>query len=160
MQAAEHAVKDAPPVEADVAQIDRLRALHQQLRTELARVIIGQDGVIEQLLICIFSRGHALLMGVPGLAKTLLIHSLSDLLALKFNRIQFTPDLMPSDITGTDILQESETPGRRAFEFVKGPLFANIVLAFCWNRSRVPPSPPMLLAWTPKAPEPSVWMVS
>ncbi len=135
MQAAEHAVKDTPPVEADVAQIDRLRALHQQLRTELARVIIGQDGVIEQLLICIFSRGHALLMGVPGLAKTLLIHSLSDLLALKFNRIQFTPDLMPSDITGTDILQESETPGRRAFEFVKGPLFANIVLADEINRT-------------------------
>ena len=135
MPDAEQIVKGSEPVEADVAQIERLRELHQQLRTELARVIIGQDGVIEQLLICIFSRGHALLMGVPGLAKTLLIHSLSDLLALKFNRIQFTPDLMPSDITGTDILQESETPGRRAFEFVKGPLFANIVLADEINRT-------------------------
>ena len=135
MQDAEQVVKGSEPVEADVAQIDRLRELHQQLRTELARVIIGQDGVIEQLLICVFSRGHALLMGVPGLAKTLLIHSLSDLLALKFNRIQFTPDLMPSDITGTDILQESETPGRRAFEFVKGPLFATIVLADEINRT-------------------------
>ncbi len=135
MQDAEQVVKDPQPVEADVAQIDRLRALHQQLRQELARVIIGQDTVIEQLLICIFSRGHALLMGVPGLAKTLLIHSLSDLLALKFNRIQFTPDLMPSDITGTDILQESAQPGRRAFEFVKGPLFANIVLADEINRT-------------------------
>jgi MoxR-like ATPase len=135
MQDVEQVVKGSEPVEADVAQIDRLRVLHQQLRTELARVIIGQDGVIEQLLICVFSRGHALLMGVPGLAKTLLIHSLSDLLALKFNRIQFTPDLMPSDITGTDILQESETPGRRAFEFVKGPLFANIVLADEINRT-------------------------
>ena len=135
MQDAEQVVKGSQPVEADVAQIDRLRALHQQLRTELARVIIGQDLVIEQLLISIFSRGHALLMGVPGLAKTLLIHSLSELLALKFSRIQFTPDLMPSDITGTDILQESETPGRRAFEFVKGPLFANIVLADEINRT-------------------------
>jgi MoxR-like ATPase len=135
MQDAEQVVKEPQPVEADVAQIDRLRALHQQLRTELARVIIGQDKVIEELLICIFSRGHALLMGVPGLAKTLLIHSLSDLLALKFSRIQFTPDLMPSDITGTDILQESETPGRRAFEFAKGPLFANIVLADEINRT-------------------------
>jgi len=135
MQDAEQVVKDPQPVEADVAQIDRLRSLHQQLRTELARVIIGQDTVIEQLLICIFSRGHALLMGVPGLAKTLLIHSLSDLLALKFNRIQFTPDLMPSDITGTDILQESAQPGRRAFEFVKGPIFANIVLADEINRT-------------------------
>jgi MoxR-like ATPase len=135
MQDAEQVVKDPQPVEADVAQIDRLRSLHQQLRTELARVIIGQDTVIEQLLICIFSRGHALLMGVPGLAKTLLIHSLADLLALKFNRIQFTPDLMPSDITGTDILQESAQPGRRAFEFVKGPIFANIVLADEINRT-------------------------
>jgi len=135
MQNAEEVVQGPGPVEADVAQIERLRALHQQLHTELARVIIGQDTVIEQLLICIFSRGHALLMGVPGLAKTLLIHSLSDLLALKFNRIQFTPDLMPSDITGTDILQESAQPGRRAFEFVKGPLFANIVLADEINRT-------------------------
>ncbi len=123
------------PKEEDVAAIDSLRAIYDQIRAELAKVIIGQDGVIEQLLICIFSRGHALLMGVPGLAKTLLIHSLGDLMSLSFNRIQFTPDLMPSDITGTDILQETAQPGRRAFEFVKGPLFANIVLADEINRT-------------------------
>ncbi|MCX6997215.1 MAG: MoxR family ATPase [Kiritimatiellaeota bacterium] len=125
----------AAPSEGDVVAIDRLQALHKQLRGELARVIIGQDVVIEKLLLCIFSRGHALLMGVPGLAKTMLVHALSDLLALKFSRIQFTPDLMPSDITGTDILQESERPGHRLFEFVKGPIFANIVLADEINRT-------------------------
>ena len=121
--------------EEDVAAIDRLRSLYGDVRRELARVIIGQDNVIRELLICIFARGHALLMGVPGLAKTLLIHSLSDLMHLKFSRIQFTPDLMPSDITGTDILQETDTPGRRAFEFVKGPLFADAVLADEINRT-------------------------
>jgi MoxR-like ATPase len=121
--------------EEDVAAIDRLRSLFGEIRQELARVIIGQDEVVEKLLICIFARGHALLMGVPGLAKTLLIHSLSDTMSLSFNRIQFTPDLMPSDITGTDILQETSQPGRRAFEFVKGPIFANIVLADEINRT-------------------------
>jgi len=121
--------------EADVAAIDRLRALYDDIRTELAKVIIGQDDVIEKLLICIFARGHALLMGVPGLAKTLLIHSLSETMSLSFSRIQFTPDLMPSDIIGTDILQETSQPGRRAFEFVKGPVFANIVLADEINRT-------------------------
>ena len=124
-----------PPPDEDVAAIDRLRAQYEQLRSELGRVIIGQDEVIRNLLICIFARGHALLMGVPGLAKTMLIHSLSDLMHLKFSRIQFTPDLMPSDITGTDILQETDVPGRRAFEFVKGPIFANIVLADEINRT-------------------------
>jgi MoxR-like ATPase len=123
------------PDDADVAAIDGLRDLYGRLRTELAKVIIGQDDVIMKLLICIFAKGHALLMGVPGLAKTLLIHSLSDLMALKFSRIQFTPDLMPSDITGTDILQETDQPGHRAFEFVKGPVFANVVLADEINRT-------------------------
>ena len=123
------------PDDADVAAIDGLRDLYAQLRTELAKVIIGQDDVIKKLLICIFAKGHALLMGVPGLAKTLLIHSLSDLVSLKFSRIQFTPDLMPSDITGTDILQETDQPGHRAFEFVKGPIFANVVLADEINRT-------------------------
>jgi len=123
------------PKEEDVAAIDALRAIYERLRLELAKVIIGQDEVIEKLLICIFARGHALLMGVPGLAKTLLIHSLSDLMSLSFSRIQFTPDLMPSDITGTDILQETDKPGRRAFEFTKGPIFANIVLADEINRT-------------------------
>jgi MoxR-like ATPase len=121
--------------EEDVRAIDDLRAIYDTIRKELAKVIIGQDRVIEQLLICVFARGHALLMGVPGLAKTLLIHCLSDLMSLTFSRIQFTPDLMPSDITGTDILQETDKPGRRAFEFVKGPVFANIVLADEINRT-------------------------
>jgi MoxR-like ATPase len=102
---------------------------------ELGKVIIGQHQVVEKLLTCIFARGHALLMGVPGLAKTLLIQSLADVLHLSFSRIQFTPDLMPSDITGTEILQETDQPGRRQFEFVKGPIFANIVLADEINRT-------------------------
>ena len=124
-----------PASEADVIAIDQLRELYGRIRTELAKVIIGQDKVIEQLLTCVFARGHALLMGVPGLAKTLLIHSVADLMSLSFSRIQFTPDLMPSDITGTEILQETEQAGRRAFEFVKGPIFANIVLADEINRT-------------------------
>ncbi|MBU4460313.1 MAG: AAA family ATPase, partial [Verrucomicrobia bacterium] len=125
----------AAATDEDVAAIDRLRAVYDNLRGEIARVIIGQDDVIRKLLICVFARGHALLMGVPGLAKTLLVHTLSDLLHLKFSRIQFTPDLMPSDITGTEILQETDTPGRRAFEFVRGPIFANVVLADEINRT-------------------------
>ncbi|MBI3874647.1 MAG: AAA family ATPase, partial [Verrucomicrobia bacterium] len=125
----------APVSDRDVAAIDELRVIYEQLRAEVARVIIGQDQVIEQLLMCILSRGHALLMGVPGLAKTTMVHSLADVMSLDFNRIQFTPDLMPSDITGTDILQETDQPGRRAFVFVKGPLFANIVLADEINRT-------------------------
>jgi MoxR-like ATPase len=121
--------------EADVLAIDQLRELFGKIRAELSKVIIGQDVVIEQLLTCVFGRGHALLMGVPGLAKTLLIHSLADLMSMSFSRIQFTPDLMPSDITGTEILQETEQAGRRQFEFVKGPIFANIVLADEINRT-------------------------
>jgi MoxR-like ATPase len=124
-----------PATEADVLAIDQLRDLAVRIRAELGKVIIGQHHVVEKLLTCIFARGHALLMGVPGLAKTLLIHSLADVLHLSFNRIQFTPDLMPSDITGTEILQETDTPGRRQFEFVKGPIFANIVLADEINRT-------------------------
>jgi MoxR-like ATPase len=129
------AATPSPATEQDVAAIDELRGIHQKIRSELARVIIGQDAVIEELLICIFARGHALLMGVPGLAKTLLIRSLANVMTLQFNRIQFTPDLMPSDITGTEILQESSQPGRRNFEFVKGPIFANIILADEINRT-------------------------
>ena len=119
----------------DVAAIDELRASYRNVRAELAKVIIGQDTVIEELLICILARGHGLLMGVPGLAKTTIFNALSQVMSLDFNRIQFTPDLMPSDITGTDILQETDQPGRRAFVFVKGPLFANIVLADEINRT-------------------------
>ena len=117
----------------DVAKIDRLGAVYQELKDELGKIIVGQDDVIERLAICLFARGHALLMGVPGLAKTLLISSLSETMSLDFSRIQFTPDLMPMDITGTDILQDGA--GKREFEFIKGPVFANIVLADEINRA-------------------------
>jgi len=122
------------PSDSDVVVIDELRSTYDRMRAEIAKVIIGQDEVVERLLICILSRGHALLMGVPGLAKTLMVNSLSKVMSLDFNRIQFTPDLMPSDITGTDILQET-AEGRREFEFVKGPIFANIILADEINRT-------------------------
>jgi len=118
----------------DVAAIDELRDIWQRLRTELAKVIVGQDEVVEQLAISLFARGHSLLMGVPGLAKTLLVSRLAETMSLSFSRIQFTPDLMPMDITGTDILQETPE-GRREFEFVRGPVFANIVLADEINRA-------------------------
>ena len=118
----------------DVRQIDELKAAHSRLRAELARVIVGQTDVIDRLVICLFARGHGLLMGVPGLAKTLLVSKLAETLSLKFKRIQFTPDLMPMDITGTDILQET-SEGRREFQFVHGPVFANIVLADEINRA-------------------------
>ena len=118
----------------DVAAIDELRNVYDRLKGELAKIIIGQEQVIEHLAICLFSRGHALLMGVPGLAKTLLISRFAETMELQFSRIQFTPDLMPMDITGTDILQEMPG-GKREFEFVKGPLFANIILADEINRA-------------------------
>lgn len=118
----------------DVGAIDRLRALYARLRKELARVIIGQNDVIERLAICMFARGHGLLMGVPGLAKTLLVSKLAETMSLNFSRIQFTPDLMPMDITGTDILQDG-ADGRREFQFIRGPVFANIVLADEINRA-------------------------
>lgn len=118
----------------DVAAIDRLREVNQKLQAELAKVIVGQQQVIDQLAICLFAQGHGLLMGVPGLAKTLLISRLAEAMDLTFSRIQFTPDLMPMDITGTDILQEGQA-GKREFEFVKGPVFANIVLADEINRA-------------------------
>jgi MoxR-like ATPase len=120
--------------ENDVQAIDQLRNLYASLRKELARVIIGQHEVIERLSICMFARGHALLMGVPGLAKTLLVSKLAEMMSLRFSRIQFTPDLMPMDITGTDILQDA-ADGRREFQFVRGPVFANIVLADEINRA-------------------------
>lgn len=118
----------------DVAAIDELRDIFAKLKNELAKVIVGQDNVVDQLAICLFARGHSLLMGVPGLAKTLLVSRLAETMSLDFSRIQFTPDLMPMDITGTDILQET-AEGRREFEFVKGPVFANIVLADEINRA-------------------------
>lgn len=120
--------------EDDVQAIDRLRDAYHRLTKELGRVIVGQSAVIEQLAICLFARRHALLMGVPGLAKTLLVSKLAETMSLKFSRIQFTPDLMPMDITGTDILQEG-VGGRREFQFVHGPVFANIILADEINRA-------------------------
>ncbi|MEO0018270.1 MAG: hypothetical protein RLZZ522_1553, partial [Verrucomicrobiota bacterium] len=119
----------------DVAAIDELGKTYQAFRAELGKAIVGQELVIEQLAICLFARGHALLMGVPGLAKTLLVSSVAQTFDLSFNRIQFTPDLMPADITGTDIIQESGVGGKREFEFIKGPVFANIVLADEINRT-------------------------
>ncbi|MCW1924007.1 AAA family ATPase [Luteolibacter arcticus] len=119
----------------DVAAIDQLGKTYGALKAELGKAIIGQERVIEQLAICLFAKGHALLMGVPGLAKTLLVSSVAKTFDLTFNRIQFTPDLMPADITGTDIIQESGVGGRREFEFVRGPVFANIVLADEINRA-------------------------
>ncbi len=119
----------------DVAAVQRCEQAYNKLRDELAKVIVGQDEVIEQVLIAIFARGHALLEGVPGLAKTLLISTLAQTLGLKFSRIQFTPDLMPSDITGSEILEEDHSTGKRHFRFVKGPIFANVVLADEINRT-------------------------
>ena len=118
----------------DVAAIDHLGSVYRDFKKEIGKVIIGQEEVIEQLAICLFSRGHALLMGVPGLAKTLLVSSVAETMELSFNRIQFTPDLMPADITGTDIIQETAT-GQREFQFIKGPVFANLVLADEINRA-------------------------
>jgi MoxR-like ATPase len=119
----------------DVAAVDELGKKFAAFKAELGKVIIGQEDVIEQLAICLFARGHGLLMGVPGLAKTLLVSSIAETLHLGFNRIQFTPDLMPADISGTDIIQEHKETGRREFDFVKGPVFSNIVLADEINRA-------------------------
>src|SRR5438477_1610128 len=120
--------------ENDVQAIGQLRDVYAGLRKELGRVIVGQRDTIERLAICLFARGHALLMGVPGLANTLLDRKIAEAVSLKFSRIQFTPDLMPMDITGTDILQDT-AGGRREFEFVHGPVFANLVLADEINRA-------------------------
>lgn len=112
-----------------------LKQSYDALRREIAKVIVGQDRVIEQLLIALLARGHCLLVGVPGLAKTLLIRTLAQVLDLKFSRIQFTPDLMPSDITGTEIIEERPSTGTKSFKFIQGPVFANIVLADEINRT-------------------------
>jgi MoxR-like ATPase len=119
----------------DLAAVEQLSAAYQTMAAELGKVIVGQQDVVEQVLTAMFCRGHVLLVGVPGLAKTLLVQTISDVLHLTFKRIQFTPDLMPSDITGTDVLEEDHTTGRRIFRFMKGPLFANIVLADEVNRT-------------------------
>ncbi len=119
----------------DLAAVERLKDAFARLKAEMGKVIVGQQNVLEELMIAIFARGHCLLIGVPGLAKTLMIHTLADALNLTYNRIQFTPDLMPSDITGTEVIQEDKATGVRQFKFLRGPVFANIVLADEINRT-------------------------
>jgi MoxR-like ATPase len=119
----------------DIQAVHRLKEAYQQITTELSKVVIGQKQVIEELLVAMFARGHCLLVGVPGLAKTLMIRTVADSLALKFSRIQFTPDLMPSDITGTEVIQEDRSTGERVFRFVSGPIFGNVILADEINRT-------------------------
>ncbi|RKU24630.1 AAA family ATPase [Candidatus Poribacteria bacterium] len=121
--------------DTDLAAAEFLRDARERIITELKKQIIGQTEVVDQLLIALFSQGHCLLVGVPGLAKTLLISTFAQILELPYNRIQFTPDLMPSDIIGTDIIEEEMNTGKRAFRFIKGPVFANIVLADEINRT-------------------------
>ena len=138
------AVTDAPaPIEAevkpfedgDVEAIAYFKEAYTMLRHQLGKVIVGQDKVIDELLIAIFTRSHALLVGVPGLAKTLLISTLAQTMNLSFKRIQFTPDLMPSDITGTEVISQNPTSGERSFRFLHGPIFANVILADEINRT-------------------------
>jgi MoxR-like ATPase len=119
----------------DVEAVEQLSKAYRILRSEIGKVIIGQEQIIEQVMIALLSRGHCLLIGVPGLAKTLLIKTLAQALDLKFSRIQFTPDLMPSDITGTEILEENVSTGQKEFKFVRGPVFGNIILADEINRT-------------------------
>jgi len=116
-------------------EIEPVRNMYDRLREEVGHVIVGQDEVVEQLLISIFCRGHSIVVGVPGLAKTLLISTVAGSLSLKFSRIQFTPDLMPSDITGTEVIEEDKASGTRSLRFVKGPVFANVILADEINRT-------------------------
>src|SRR5262249_6336909 len=125
--------QDTLPEEAQA--VHDLAAAYQQMTQEIGKVIVGQNQVVEQLLMALFSRGHCLLVGVPGLAKTLLVSTVSKILHLSFKRIQFTPDLMPADITGTDILQDDPETGRRKFVFLPGPIFAHMVLADEINRT-------------------------
>jgi len=123
------------PTTDDVAALAQLTTAFAAVRRELGKVIVGQEQVIEQLMIAIFAQGHCLLEGVPGLAKTLMVSTLARSLKLKFSRIQFTPDLMPSDITGTEVIQENRATGERGFKFLSGPIFANIILADEINRT-------------------------
>jgi MoxR-like ATPase len=125
-------VAETPP---DLRAVEEIARARVEIKAEVEKRIIGQQAVIDQLLTSLFARGHCLFVGVPGLAKTLLISTLAEVLDLSFNRIQFTPDLMPSDITGTDVLEEDHATGRRVFRFIRGPLFANIVLADEINRT-------------------------
>ena len=123
------------PSESDLAAVERLGVAYRRIVDQLGRVIIGQRAVVEELLISMLAGGHALLVGVPGLAKTLMVRTLSETLNLSFNRIQFTPDLMPADITGTEVIQEDKLSGTREFKFIPGPVFANVLLADEINRT-------------------------
>ncbi len=120
---------------SDLEAVRKLKEAYDTLKAEIHRVIVGQERVLDELLTCIFSRGHALLVGVPGLAKTLMIRTLAQTLSLSFNRIQFTPDLMPSDITGTEVMDMDRASGERALRFIRGPIFANVILADEINRT-------------------------
>ena len=122
-------------VDSARADLERLQKARDQILSQLSRTIVGQTDVVEQLLISIFAKGHCLLEGVPGLAKTLMISSLAQTMSLSFSRIQFTPDLMPADITGTEIIEENRSTGSRERRFMEGPLFANVVLADEINRT-------------------------
>jgi MoxR-like ATPase len=126
---------DNPVTTGDLEAVEQLKGGYDKIRAELGKVIVGQDEVVEQLLIALFAGGHCILEGVPGLAKTLMISTLARSLQLSFNRIQFTPDLMPSDITGTEVIQEDKQTGARDFRFLKGPVFANVILADEINRT-------------------------
>lgn len=123
------------PTQEDLETVEELKSAYTQIVGEIGKVIIGQKEIVDQLLIALLCGGHVLLVGVPGLAKTLLISTLARALNLSFNRIQFTPDLMPSDITGTEVIEEDHTTGQKAFRFVKGPIFSNIILADEINRT-------------------------
>src|SRR5881296_1413717 len=120
---------------SDMQMLESLRTAHQQMRREIGKIIIGQEKVLDELLMAVFCRGHALLVGVPGLAKTLMVSTLAQALDLTFKRIQFTPDLMPSDITGSEVIQDDPVTRERMFKFMPGPIFANIVLADEINRT-------------------------
>ncbi|MBW3541872.1 MAG: AAA family ATPase, partial [Planctomycetes bacterium] len=133
--AAPHLTVQAGDTQVTEESIRKLNQAYGRIRQQMSRIIVGQDEVIDQLLIALFSRGHCLLEGVPGLAKTLMISTLSRCLSMSFARIQFTPDLMPADITGTDVLQENRDTGMREFRFIEGPLFHNVVLADEINRT-------------------------
>ncbi len=125
----------ALPASSDPAAVDALHNAYERLRREIGKVIVGQEDIVEGLVVALLARGHVLLVGVPGLAKTLLIKTLAQAIHLDFSRIQFTPDLMPGDITGTEIIEENRETGRREFKFIRGPLFANVILADEINRT-------------------------
>ncbi len=126
---------DSPPPAAPAEMLEEVTRTVSAVKEQVSRVIVGQEEVVESLIICLLTRGHGLLVGVPGLAKTLLVSTLAKSLSLEFNRIQFTPDLMPSDITGTEVIEEDKATGQRSLRFVKGPVFANVVLADEINRT-------------------------